>query len=458
MLKKLFSYKNEQTHSLNFGKIIDIKHNGINCSKITLKSGSTRSYEILKDVTHPNIIPILKLSQHSVYTKKINPFSTCYEKYKKEYNNYVIQRISDALVFVHTVLKKEYHALSVDSLLIEESGKPLLSNFEKTKDFVSEKTDNEMLKSLTKEIVGADKVDISDDIAEVFDRIFKISTESLSNMKCEDKMSLINLIKNNRHIIPSVTNKYIFNTFIIDAEKEQNKEYKTEVLDLLFLLDINYFYDCRKSLFSILDTTIRLYLLDKFRDVDFGELDDIASDLSLGLFVKDKMIRKQTVEFIFHHQFGSDAMCFLIESMLNCTDSDTISLICENLLKLERVDIHKSVYKLLNQFMTLNKSSLEVYRCIDKYYTTFDRVKLTKNILPNLCSRLIEKENQDYCFSLVEKILKFLKNDRADVVSTDWSFKSIKSMLNKKPETNFEDRVSKFKKEDIDEWNEYEIE
>lgn len=460
MLKKLFSYKNEQTHGLSFGKIIDIKHNGINGSKITLKSGNTHPYEILKDITHPNIIPILKLSQQSVYTKKINPFSVFYEKDKDKYNEYVIEKIVEALNFIHTVLKKEYHALSMESVVLEESGNPLLCNFEKLTDFVSDKVDNEMIKSFTKSILNTHRETVSDETSELFNKVFKISIDSLSNMKTEEKIDLISLIKRNKTVIPTITSKYLFKTFIFDAEKDQNKEYKTEVLDFLFSLNSDYFYENRKALFSVLDTTIRLYLLNKFRDINFGELDDIASDLSLGLFVKDKLIRKQTIDFIFHHHFGSDAMSFLLESMLSCTDMETVSLICENLQILEREDINRSIYKLLNQFMTLEKSSLEVLKCIDKYYTTFDRVKLTKNILPSLCSRLIEKENQDYCFSLVEKILKFLKSNRNDSASSDWSFKSIKSILTKKQDASmkFEDRVSKFKKEDVDEWNEYEIE
>lgn len=468
MLKGLFSTKQEQAYALSFGKIFYTKYNGIPCSKITLKSGTTKSYEILKSHTHPNIIPILKLSHSSVYTKRIVPFVQAFEREKTEYNGYVIFKLKETLDFVHTVLKKEYRAITMESVVLEESGQVLLCNFERLRDFESQTSDYQMLNELCVQLTGSEELVTQSKKntnahgtvnIDFYDSIFKLD---LSTCKTDDKLLMFENFLRNRNILPEITVKFLFNTFLKDAEKDSNKEYKTKVLDFLYSLNEKYFNEDIKILFSILDSNIRAYLLQKFMGQRFTEqeLDGITPDLSLGLQVKDKIIKKLTIDFIFQHSFGTEAMSFLLDIMTSCTDSESVLLICSYLLNFDGERHSKQVYKLLLVFLGLEKNMLPVYRCIDKYCFSFDKIKIAKEILPNLCSKLIEKDNQEYCFALVEKILNFLRNHKDEIQGKEWSLKSITGIFSKKAEqpNKFEERVSRFSKEDLDEWRDIEIE
>ncbi|ELA41875.1 uncharacterized protein VICG_01059 [Vittaforma corneae ATCC 50505] len=468
MLKGLFSSKQDQAYSLSFGKIFYTKYNGIPCSKIALKSGTTKSYEILKHHPHPNIIPIFKLSRSSVYTKRIVPFTQAFEREKTEYNGYVIFKLKEALDFVHTVLKKEHRAISMESIVLEESGQVLLCNFERLKDFESQTLDYQMLSELCVQLTGSEefvaqveKNSNARGVADMnfYDSIFKLD---LSMCKIEDKISMFENFLRNRSILPTITIKFLFNAFLKDAERDLNKEYKTKTLDFLYSLDEKYFNEDIKILFSILDSNIRAYLLQRFMNQSFTvqELDGITSDLSLGLQVKDKTIKKLTIDFIFQHSFSTEAMSFLLDTMASCTDSESMLLICNYLLGLNGERYCKQIYKLLLVFLSSEKNTLPVYKCIDKYCFNFDKIKIAKEILPSLCSRLIEKDNQEYCFALVEKILTFLRSHKDEIQSKDWSLKSIAGMFSKKAEqpSKFEERVSRFSKEELDEWKDIEIE
>lgn len=458
---KLFSSKTYQTHSLSFGKLIQTKHNGVLCSKIIPKSGTTVKYEILKEHIHPNIIPVFKTSQHSIYTKKINDFLPSYEKNKVEYNKYVVQKIKEALEFVHTILKKEHRAVKMDSLVLEDTGQVLLCNFDRICDFEDGEIDNEMLDTLSLEMTGK-RADEIHGVSDIFNVIFKTDEAFLLNAKIEEKRELFDRILPNKDILPQITVKYLFNVFLKDAHRDQNKEYKAEVVDFLGSLDDKWFYDSVKNLFSILDSTIRNCILVKFMNQKFstGDLDALASDLSLGLQVKDKTTKKLSIDFVFNHEFNIDAFNFLLDSMHTCTDSESMVLICDYLMAGDYSKSAKSLYNLLHKFLISEKNVLLVYKCIDKYCACFDKVKMTKEMLPILCSKLVDKENQEYCFALVEKILNLLRSHKDEIQGKDWTLKSIKNIFLKKTDhsNKFEERVSKFSKEEYDEWNDFEIE
>lgn len=459
ILKSLFSSKQEQIYSLSYGKLFYTKYNNISCSKITLKSGNTKSYEVFKTHTHPNILPIIKLSQSSVYTKRIIPFIQEFDKNKTEYNQYVVLKVKEAVNFINSVLKKEHRAIGMESIMLEESGKVLLCNFEKMAPTESYEIDNKMISDLSIYLTGDKNIKNEDINEEFYDKIFKLD---LAILKTEEKIKIFEEYLLEKLLLPKITVRYFFNIFEKDAIKETDKEYKEKIFESLYNLDEEYFNENLKRYFSILDSNIRLYLLNKFMNKKFTnlELDDITSDLSLGLQVKDKIVKKTTVDFIFQHSFGNEAMLFLLETMAECNDSETMILICNYLLKLDKKGYEKSIYKIILSYLTSNKNTLLVYECIDKYYSEFDKIKITKEVLPNLCSKLIEKETQEYCFILVEKILNFLKGHKDEIQNKDWTLKSLTGMFSKKSSNSnkFEERVSRFSKEELDEWNDIEME
>ncbi|KAM0679943.1 hypothetical protein GINT2_001884 [Glugoides intestinalis] len=461
MLKSFFSSKAQPESTLSFGKMLNTKYNGMLCTKITPKSGTTTKYNILKEYSHPNIIPIYKTSQHSVYTKKIDNFIKFYDQSKLEYNRYVILKLRKALEFIHTVIKKEHQAISMDSIVVTDSGEIMISNFDKSIDFSSSTVDNEMLDTLSLEMTGKRAENICG-VSDIFDAVLKLDANALADLKYENKVQLFDRVLPSKDLLPEITVKYLFEIFLLDAQQSSNKEYKTSVLDFLKSLDEDWFLNNRTTLFAILDSTIRDYALRNFMDCNLtpAENDKIASDLSLGFMVKDKAAKKLTIDFVFQNTFTDEMMNFMFDNMRYCTDSESMALICQYLIDKDYQNAGRHIYKLLRAFLDAGKNILVLYKCIDKYCDQFDKTKVTKEMLPILCSRLVEKENQEFCFVLVEKILKVLRNNKEEIQGKDWSLKSIKKIFTKKPDesSNFEKRVSKFSKENTDEWNDFEIE
>lgn len=460
MIGSFFSPKEQQTYSLEHCKLFDTKYNGIPCTKLTLKTGSPGSYEILKNITHPNLLPVFKISQHSVYTNRIVPLAPFIDTAKKEYNRYIVSKVKNTLEYIHGMLKREHRAACVESIFLEESGKVLLGGMEKSIGLGSTATDDEMCNSLSITLTGSSLTELDTRTESIFDLIFDSDLSSLAGRPHQDKAAIFSRILQNRAEIPSITMKFIFKLFIEDLKKEGEKEYKVFVLDSLYDLDKDYFGEVRNEMFSVIDSNVRLYLLKKVVHQSWS-LDGICEDLSLGLRVKDKMLKKETLVFIFKNsmQFNVRSMGFLIDAMQVCTDSETIGVICTHLLRFEREDVYKQIYRLVLSFLVLNKNALSVYKCIDHYFVHFDKFKIARDILPNLCAKLIEKDNQEYCFSLVEKIINFLREHRDEISSKDWSLKNIKSIFGKRAESrdSLEERVSKICKEELSDWDEKEL-
>lgn len=458
MLSSFFASKEENVTDLSYARIIETRYNSLPCTKITLKTGTTAQYEILKSSTHPNIISILKLSNHSIYINKVTPLPLCLEKDKKLYYKCLIFKLKDALSYIHETFKREHRAILLESIFISSSGEPILGNFSKSTIFIDSNTDFEKLNLLSLELTG-ENMDNEDEFdKETLDFVLKLSNQHIATLKTEGKVSLMNKIIEFKEEIPMISVKNVFKVFLHDLENESSKDYKLFIIESLRILNKEYFYESKKALFSIIDSTVRMCLLKMFNaDKNKAPMDDIVSDLCLGLRVKEKTIKNETIKFIFNNTFSTDSMSYFLENMLICTDSDSIALICTNLMKIDANQFNRQIYKLLYSFLLLGKSIASVYLCLDKFCFSFDKIKISKEILPNLCGKLIEKENQEQCFSLVEKIIKFLKEHKEEVHNKEWSLKNISSIFNKKEEhkeqkERFEKRISKFSKEETNEW------
>jgi len=456
MIGKLFSAAEELKYNLTYCKIFDTKYNNMLCSKIQLRSEATGNYEIFKSLKQRNLLEILKISARSVYTRPILPFTQFIDRKKKQYNIHVVSKLKETVHFIHTSLKKEHNDICLESLFIDEMGDVILGNYGKISNFVDSKKDFSDVEAICSDLTGMNSEEIESPADSVFDAIFSTRAKPLSSETVESKKLLLSQILYFKSEVPEITKKYIFKIFIEDIKKDYEKEYKNFVLESLYELDDAYFKETRANLFSVVDSNVRMHLLNKFAQSSCN-FDDICEDLSVGLRVKDKVLRHETINFIFDNtsQFSAQSMNFLILSMEICTDTETIQLICSRLLKYERQDTYKSIYKLLQVFLSLDKNIIDVYKNIEKYFMHFDKIKITKVILPNLCSKLIDKFNQDYYFILVEKIITFLKENRSEIQNTDWSFKNIKNIFSKQPETreNVDERLNTFYKKDASDWD-----
>lgn len=455
MIGKLLGFKEVLKHNLGYCKLFDTKLNGNPCSKITLKVGSPSVYSALLEHKHPNLFSILKISNHSIYMQKLQPLAPFVDNSKMEYNRYLISTLLATLKYIHATLKKEHNTVDIESIFIEDSGKVILGNFSKFSEYKDGIVDFNMLEQLSKNLTNKSLKDLDTESPTIFEMIFDSDFRDISSnpILLPEKLSAIINQKTN---IPEITCSYLFDIFIEDLNKSIPKENKDLLLDFLFRLNREMFIKNVQSFFKILDTNVRLCILKRFNDFDIM-LNDVTDDLALGLRVKEKTLKKTTIDFIFENisKFDDPSFDFIIEKMQYCTDSESISVICAHFMNIKRNNM-KSIYKVLECFILLDKNNLPVYQCIEKYHTCFDQAKLAKHILPVLCARLIDKSNQDYCFRLLEKIINYLKITKEESGTKDWSLKNLKSLKNifsKKSETeNNEIYLMKQNQPDFDEW------
>ena len=160
MLKEMFGTKETLEYDLGNCKLFETKYNGALCTKITYKSQSPSSFEIIKPIKHPNILPIYKITAHSIFTVKIKPFSHVFDKSNKKYNEYVILKLKNLLDFLHTQLKIQHNLISMDSLFVDEFGNILLGNFFNTTPFSSDQSDYQALDHLSINLIHKDLVSV----------------------------------------------------------------------------------------------------------------------------------------------------------------------------------------------------------------------------------------------------------------------------------------------------------
>jgi hypothetical protein len=459
MLKGLFSSKETLAHDLGYCKLYDIKYNHMKSTKMYFTASSPIKYDFLRTSKNPNILPIYKITQHSIYTKRVIPFVSVFDEKKKEYNKYVMKKILNAVDYLHNQLKFEHNNIVMDALFVDEFGNVLLGKFDRCKEFESSNDDDYLLQDLCKKILKDTKNSPLKEEhfhSELFEQMEKsanfknytiIQKREFMMLILEHKNELIDLIKNN-----------IFNMLIEDIKSMEDKDFKVFMVDSLNRFDPKIFKTFTKSFLSIIDSSVRLYMLQNIKET--SNLDDAAEEISLGLRVKDKCLKFETISFIFKNEksFSSKSFNIFIEAIAqSIDDSESIALVCLKFIETNRSDVHNNMYKLLASFLIHNKSKMMVYKCIEFYFQYFDKYKLSTEMLPMLCSKLSEKEDQDKCFLLVEKILNFLKAHKGEIQSKDWSFKSIKGIFQtKKPDTEskLNERMSRLsKEEEPNEWD-----
>lgn len=259
---------------------------------------------------------------------------------------------------------------------------------------------------------------------------------------------------NDKLNLPELTITYIFKVFTENLKNKILKENKALILDFLFRLDKDYFIRNIKVFFLVMDTNVRRLLLKKFENCK-NSLDEVTESLGLGLRVRDKELKRMTIDFIFINcdNFNSKSFESLIVGMMFCKDGDSIDQICNHLMNMKRQDTHKAIYKLLESCIVTDNNSIMILKCIDKFFIYFELVKITQVILPHLCERLVDKNLQEHCFVLVEKIIKFLKENREGINSKDWSLKGLKNIFYKNDCKDLSSQSCGKDSKDFEEWD-----
>lgn len=467
----IFGTRSTPSHTLNYCKLYDTTLKG-ECTKIQLDGSLPSTYEFLKKASHPNIMPIYKITNKSVYTKHVRPLIAVYEPDKTEYNKYIIIKIGEALDYIHNELKKQHNSVEMDAIFIDDRGGVLLGKFHNVTEFESEKTDRVMLDRLSKELTGRLSKQYNKP-AVVFQLLDKPDLLKTNDMA--QKRIIIQELIESKSDLTSLTLRNAISILINELSTNNDTNYKIYTLDSLFKMDSNLINnEYYKELFAVLDSSVRMYLLKNIGSV--SDLNTCISEICLGLYVKDKIMRLETVNYIFEHcaSISWDGLAHTLNAMKEIKENETVGLICQKLAMgragenkiaeiMKNPALDKAVYNLLLRYAQLGRSRASVYACIEEHFMRFNKTKLCIELLPQLCSRLCDDESQEKCFLLVDKILGFLRQHRGEIHAKDWSLKSIKNMLIKKKNENedkVECRISKIGERETDKakgWDEEDI-
>lgn len=467
-------FKNQQTFRYNLGycKLYDVVMSEVS-TKMQLVASSTSKYDFLITAKHPNLLPVLKTTKHSVYTRHIIPFSEVYSKDKQEYNRYAMIKIAEAVTYLHTELHIEHHGIEMDALFVNDNGIICLGKFNRKCEYTNGTVDRVLLDRLSNELTGM-FVDQLGEPAMIFQLLEQYPL--LKENEISEKKSMVPEILKDKDLLPLIMHKKIIEMFLEDVRHSKDTNYKIFLLESMFSFDRDLLNtDFSKELFSILNSTVRLYLL---RNIGFiSDINKCAAEVCLGLTVKDKTMRLETVNFVFAHYSSivPEILASIFGVMQNVSDSEMIGMICHKLTEAEKKSdaslagsesaiedpiCSRMLYKLLLKYATLGKSRLLVYNCIEQYFVYFDKYKLSKELLPLLCSKLCDKESQDECFSLVRRILIFLRQNRNEIQRKDWSLKNLKGMLGiKKDESGdaVQKKITKIEESELRMWSDEDV-
>ena len=469
-------------------KIFKAVYNGKECTKINhnqiINTGMHLSIlQILKEENKTFLPSIYRITNHSIFTKRVVP----YEKMTGmtiEYKKFVFYVIKTAIEYLQE--KDIVHTnITTDSIFIDEAGNACLCDIINLK--LNDNTQNttQMLNGICKKETGCD-IDNLDEI-----EIFLEIEDLLSNLRkktIDEKLIHLENTIRNKNKPPHIIKQNIYRVMISYLTEDVDKEEKKEVLDFLRMFDDELFRKNQIPLFRVIDYNVRLYMLTAIESID--NMDECAGDIALGIRVKEKPLRLETLSFVFKYdkKFTKKSFGLFLYTMADSSlDSESIEFICNKLIdndrfylatspvvnktvsseflrrnKKEHKEYARIMYKTLLAFLKTKKCKKAVYSCFDKYYVAFDKTKIASELLPLLCSKLTEKENQEECFCLVEKIVKFLKENRSEIEQQEWSLTRAKSVFmskQEKQEAAFQTKIEQIRqKEGIsEEWEDQEI-
>lgn len=131
MLSKLFASREVLEYDLEYCKLYKTKYNGMKSTKIYFVYDPVSKYEMIKGISHPNIVSIYRITKHSIFTKPLEPFSVVFDKKKRKYLKYVLWRLKSTIDFIHEKLNiKDLH-LTMNSLFVDSFGNVVIGNFNK---------------------------------------------------------------------------------------------------------------------------------------------------------------------------------------------------------------------------------------------------------------------------------------------------------------------------------------
>lgn len=337
---KLNFFKGKEVLEETFGnfRIYKAVFNAKDCTKVAHNVNITKEdiHVILQQLKAANktfLPPIYRITTHSFFTKRLIPY-TKMVGLTRQYKKYIFHVIKQALEWLHEN-GIEHINLLLDSIFIDEKGNPCIVDIINMR-LTSECKNEEMfvLDGLCKKETNQSIHDL--DGFEIFLRV----EEFLGNIKTsqfENKMICLEEIEIHKKELPQFVKQNIFNCLISFLEEDVEKEQKLEILNYMKEFDSELFKKHQVVLFRIIDYNVRMYMLTAIESIE--RIDECAEEIALGIRVKEKPLRLETLAFVFKYdkKFSKKSFGFFLMTMADCAlDVESIDYVCERLLENDR--------------------------------------------------------------------------------------------------------------------------
>ncbi|TBT99138.1 hypothetical protein CWI37_1451p0010 [Hamiltosporidium tvaerminnensis] len=271
-----------------------------------------------------------------------------------------------------------------------------------------------------------------------FYKKFEMNFIKLNILKEFEKYEFIDWIIQNINELIEIYKKIIINFFVNELFKEYKVEYKMRVIKFVFELKIIEYEEYIEQIFSVLDSNIRLFIL---KNVDGRQIKNWTSNtinnISLGIKCNDNNLRRESINFIgkILYNLNDKNIKVVLKAMSCVTDKEIMKYILHflneniDILKSRNEDILKDIYKLVMTYISCEEVRKELLVTIEIYFKYFKLRKIYIELLPIICTMLGDEAIQDSVFDLIENILKFMKENKKELLVKNWNVKSIKGFF-----------------------------
>ncbi|TBU08717.1 hypothetical protein CWI36_0104p0040 [Hamiltosporidium magnivora] len=447
----IFEYKKEKNYKNK------IQENGKACKKQNKEfiDKIKKASDLLKNIKHINIIDVIKVSESKeniiLYSKKVIPFLFIYTNELNEFNDYVLYKIGLVLDFLHEKCKISHNNIIIESLYVDFNGNIILGDFEEFSGAeMCSMNDDYMFKELVFKIKKSENIknnefsikgylNINEErFDKNFYKKFEMNFIKLNILKEFEKYEFIDWIIQNINELIEIYKKIIINFFVNELFKDYKVEYKMRVIKFVFELKIIEYEEYIEQIFSVLDSNIRLFIL---KNVDGRQIKNWTSNtinnISLGIKCNDNNLRRESINFIgkILNNLNDKNIKVVLKAMSCVTDKEIMKYILQflneniDILKSRNEDILKDIYKLVMTYISCEEVRKELLVTIEIYFKYFKLRKIYIELLPIICTMLGDEAIQDSVFDLIENILKFMKENKKELLVKNWNVKSIKGFF-----------------------------
>ncbi|KAM0678230.1 hypothetical protein BDAP_001245 [Binucleata daphniae] len=257
----------------------------------------------------------------------------------------------------------------------------------------------------------------------------------------EEKLNFLDLLMNNKDNWIELNKIKAIDLYLDDLGTD-NECYKDKILYIILFLELKNYDKHMDILFCIPDSQVRTFLtanlnhyIKKITNWD----DKIFNSVCLGIKCSDAQLKHDSI--VFFNRIIKKLSDKNIKSLLkiiytNVKDNKSVEeallLIKTNFDRIGTVAmLQDEVYRMLIAFLSYSETRNLTLSTLSKFYKLFDLKKLQLEVIPLLCTLLGDKNNQNLCFDLIERILEHLKENKAKLCAEDWSVKKLEKVISK---------------------------